>query len=256
MSDHDLNWKYVDDSVAVTESIAKARQQSLELGVEPVSPAVGAQLAVLAAATRAQSIIEVGTGVGVSGLWMLQAARRALLTSIDTENEYQQHARQHFADAGIAAARVRLIAGRASEVLPRMNESSYDIVFIDADAPSVIEYAEHGLRLAKPGASCSSPARSGRAEWPTRLAATSRRAPTAPSSRSSRPRPRSRRRSHRPATGCCRSSSSASSDRSRPAPLRVEPVETGRQLSTRSRFRHAQPAQTSRAPRDLGARFE
>ena len=151
MSEHDLNWKYVDDSVAVTESIAKARQQSLELGVEPVSPAVGAQLAVLAAASRAQSIIEVGTGVGVSGLWMLQAARRALLTSIDTENEYQQHARQHFADAGIAAARVRLIAGRASEVLPRMNESSYDIVFIDADAPSVIEYAEHGLRLAKPG---------------------------------------------------------------------------------------------------------
>ena len=72
MSDHDLNWKYVDDSVAVTESIAKARQQSLELGVEPVSPAVGAQLAVLAAATRAQSIMAVGTGVGVSGLWLLK----------------------------------------------------------------------------------------------------------------------------------------------------------------------------------------
>ncbi|MDQ0575941.1 O-methyltransferase [Agromyces albus] len=151
MSDHDLNWKYVDESVVETESIVKARQQSLELGIEPVSPAMGAQLAVLAAATRAESIIEVGTGVGVSGLWMLQAARRALLTSIDTETEYQQHARQNFADAGITAARVRLIAGRASEVLPRMNESSYDVVFIDADGPAVIEYAEHGLRLAKPG---------------------------------------------------------------------------------------------------------
>jgi predicted O-methyltransferase YrrM len=151
VSDHDLNWKYVDESVVETESIAKARQQSLELGVDPVSPAVGAQLAVIAAASRAESIIEVGTGVGVSGLWMLQTARRAMLTSIDTETEYQQHARQHFADAGIAPARVRLIAGRASEVLPRMNESSYDVVFVDADAPSVIEYAEHGLRLAKPG---------------------------------------------------------------------------------------------------------
>lgn len=151
MSDHDLNWKYVDESVVETESIVKARQQSLELGIEPVSPAMGAQLAVLAAATRAEAIIEVGTGVGVSGLWMLQAARRAMLTSIDTETEYQQHARQHFADAGIAAARVRLIAGRASEVLPRMNESSYDVVFVDADGPAVIEYAEHGLRLAKPG---------------------------------------------------------------------------------------------------------
>ncbi|WP_022890613.1 O-methyltransferase [Agromyces italicus] len=153
MSDHDLNWKYADESVVESEPIVKARQQSLELGVDPVSPAVGAQLAVVAAASRASSIIEVGTGVGVSGLWMLQAARHAMLTSIDTENEYQQHARQHFADAGITAARVRLIAGRAGEVLPRMNESSYDVVFIDADAPSVIEYAEHGLRLAKPGGS-------------------------------------------------------------------------------------------------------
>ena len=151
MSDRDLNWKYVDESVVETDAVAKARQQSLELGIEPVSPAVGAQLAVIAAAARAESIIEIGTGVGVSGLWMLQTVRGAMLTSIDTENEYQQHAREHFADAGIAPARVRLIAGRASEVLPRMNESSYDVVVIDADAPSVIEYVEHGLRLAKPG---------------------------------------------------------------------------------------------------------
>ena len=171
MSDHDLNWKYVDESVVETESIAKARQQSLELGVEPVSPAVGAQLAVIAAASRAESIIEVGTGVGVSGLWMLQAARRAMLTSIDTETEYQQHARQHFADAGVAPARVRLIAGRASEVLPRMNESSYDVVFVDADAPSVIEYAEHGLRLAKPGGTVLV----ARALWKGRVADPARR---------------------------------------------------------------------------------
>lgn len=150
MSERDLNWKYVDESVVESEAFARARQQSVELGIDPVSPAVGAQLAVIAAAARAESIIEIGTGVGVSGLWMLQAARGALLTSIDTENEYLQAARENFADAGVAAARVRLIAGRASEVLPRMNENSYDIVFIDADAGSVIEYVEHGLRLAKP----------------------------------------------------------------------------------------------------------
>ncbi|MRG60776.1 methyltransferase domain-containing protein [Agromyces sp. CFH 90414] len=149
MSEHDLNWKYVDESVVEHDVIARARQQSLELGVEPVSPAMGAQLAVIAAASRAESIIEVGTGIGVSGLWLLRAAPTALLTSIDTETEYQQHARQHFADAGVAPARIRLITGRASEVLPRMNEASYDLVFLDADAPNVIEYVEHGLRLAK-----------------------------------------------------------------------------------------------------------
>jgi len=153
VSEHDLNWKYADDAVVESDAIARARQQSLELGIDPVSPAVGAQLALLAAASRAESIIELGTGVGVSGLWMLRHARGAMLTSIDTETEYQQHARQHFADAGVQAARIRLITGRAGEVLPRMNESSYDLVFVDADAASVIEYVEHGLRLARPGGS-------------------------------------------------------------------------------------------------------
>ena len=80
VSDRDLNWKYVDESVVETDAVVKARQQSLELGIEPVSPAVGAQLAVIAAAARAESIIEIGTGVGVSGLWMLQAVRGAMLT--------------------------------------------------------------------------------------------------------------------------------------------------------------------------------
>jgi predicted O-methyltransferase YrrM len=171
VSERDLNWKYVDESVVETDAVARARQQSVELGIDPVSPAVGAQLAVIAAAARAESIIEIGTGVGVSGLCMLQAARGALLTSIDTENEYLQAARENFADAGIAAARVRLIAGRASEVLPRMNENSYDLVVVDADAGLVIEYVEHGLRLAKPSGSVLV----ARALWRGRVADPARR---------------------------------------------------------------------------------
>ena len=129
----------------------QARQHSVELGVDAVSPAVGAQIAVIAATTRATSMIEIGTGVGVSGLWLFAGAPDAQLTSIDIEAEHQQEARKTFADAGIPASRVRLITGRASDVLPRMNEVSYDIVLIDADADKVIEYVEHGLRLVRPG---------------------------------------------------------------------------------------------------------
>ena len=109
--------------------------------------AIGAQLAVVAAATSATNIIEIGTGVGVSGLWMLCGAPTATLTSIDIETDYQQTAKKAFLDAGIAANHIRLITGRAREVLPRMNEQSYDIVLVDADPQSVIEYVEHGLRL-------------------------------------------------------------------------------------------------------------
>ena len=151
MSDKDLNWKFSDDSVVESDAVARARQQSLELGIDAISPAVGAQSAVIAAATGARSILEVGTGAGVSGIWLLTGAPGATLTSIDTEVDHQQHAKANFAEAGIPANRVRLITGRAADVLPRMNENSYDIVFVDADPQCVIEYVEHALRLARPG---------------------------------------------------------------------------------------------------------
>lgn len=151
VSDKQLSWKFSEEYVVESPAIVEARQHSLELGIEPVSPGVGAQLAVIAAATAAKTIIEVGTGVGVSGLWMLEGAREAQLTSIDVELDHQQEARKAFTNAGIAPNRIRLIHGRAQDVLPRMNESSYDLVLVDADAHSVLEYVEHGLRLARPG---------------------------------------------------------------------------------------------------------
>ncbi|CAN5258329.1 SAM-dependent O-methyltransferase [soil metagenome] len=151
MAEKELNWKFGEDLVVEPPAIAQARQQSVEVGVEPITPSVGAQLAVIAAATAATSIIEIGTGAGVSGLWMFRGAPSAVLTSIDSELDHQQLARAAFAAAGVPANQARLIAGRALEVLPRMNESSYDLVFVDADVASVIEYVEHGLRLVRPG---------------------------------------------------------------------------------------------------------
>lgn len=151
MSQIESSWKFAEELVTESDAIAWARQHSLEVGVEAVSPAVGAQLAVVVAASNASSIIEVGTGLGVSGLWMLSGAPGATLTTIDREIEHQQTARDAYLQAGVAASRFRLIAGRASDVLPRMNENSYDVVFVDADPGSVIEYVEHGLRLARPG---------------------------------------------------------------------------------------------------------
>jgi len=151
VAEKDLSWKFAEEFVVEPELIASARAHSLEHGVDPVSPAQGAQLAVLAAATNAKSIIEIGTGFGVSGLWMLTGAPAAALTSIDLEVEFQEAAKRAFADFGIPANRARLIAGRALEVLPRMNEASYDLVLVDADPGPIIEYVEHALRLVRVG---------------------------------------------------------------------------------------------------------
>lgn len=151
MSDNQLNWRFAEELIVEPAGIAAARMHSLELGVEPISVAVGAQLAVIAGASAATNIIEIGTGLGVSGLWLLTGAPDAVLTTIDSELDYQQFAKRSFLESGIPANHARFIAGRAADVLPRMNESSYDIVFIDADPQSVLDYVEHGLRLVRTG---------------------------------------------------------------------------------------------------------
>jgi len=151
VADKESSWKFAEEIVVESPAIAQARLNSIELGIDPVSPAMGAQIAVVAAATAATRIIEIGTGVGVSGLWLFAGAPQATLTSIDFELDYQQSARKSFIDAGVSANRIRMIAGRALDVLPRMNEQSYDIVLVDADPQHVIQYVEHGLRLVRAG---------------------------------------------------------------------------------------------------------
>ena len=144
-------WRFVEELVIERPEAQTARRHSIEAGVDPVSPAVGSQLAQLAAASGAAQIVEIGTGFGISALWLLTGAPEASLTSIDVEVEYQQAARDALAEAGFAPARARMITGTASAVLPKMNDGSYDLVLVDADPANVIEYVEHGLRIARPG---------------------------------------------------------------------------------------------------------
>ena len=57
---------------AVDPVLLHAMSWAAEFGVRAVSPGTGAALRLLAAATRARSVVEIGTGTGVSGLWLLQ----------------------------------------------------------------------------------------------------------------------------------------------------------------------------------------
>ena len=49
------------------------------------------------------------------------------------------------------SGRVRLIAGRALEVLPRLSDAAYDLVFCDAQRAENLDYLEASLRLLRPG---------------------------------------------------------------------------------------------------------
>ena len=107
MGEQNANQRFAAEATVEPEHIARARAHALELGAAPVSAPVGAQCAVLAAASQALNIVEIGTGAGVSGLWLLHGSPRATLTTIDKEPEHLGAARQAFAEARIPAARPR-----------------------------------------------------------------------------------------------------------------------------------------------------
>jgi predicted O-methyltransferase YrrM len=143
---------YAESFVPEDDHVLGARDRARELGCVPIGPAGGAALRVLAAATGAHSVVEVGTGAGVSGLYLLGGmAADGILTTIDVEGENQRAAKEAFVDAGIAPARYRLINGSAAEVLPRLRDAAYDLVFVDADKSAYTVYYEQALRLLRPG---------------------------------------------------------------------------------------------------------
>ncbi|GAA0950049.1 O-methyltransferase [Nonomuraea longicatena] len=134
------------------EVLLTARQRGLEMGAVPILPGGGAALCFLATALNAKSVVEVGTGCGVSGLWLLRGMRPdGTLTSVDVEPEHQRLARQAFADAGFAGGRVRLIAGRALDVLPRLSDGGYDLVFLDGAKQEYADYLAEAVRLLRVG---------------------------------------------------------------------------------------------------------
>jgi predicted O-methyltransferase YrrM len=143
---------YVESYLTEDAPLLDARTRAAELGCGAVSPASGALLRFFAGVIAAKTVVEIGTGAGVSGLWLLRGMRAdGVLTSVDTEAEHQRAARQAFADAGIGAHRARLIQGAAAEVLPRLTDGAYDLVFADAAKTEYSDYLTEALRLLRPG---------------------------------------------------------------------------------------------------------
>jgi predicted O-methyltransferase YrrM len=119
-----------------------ARTRAVHLpGPPPVEPAVGATLAVLATSVGARSVVSIGSGGGLAGLWLLRGMRTdGVLTALDGDPEQLRAARAAFAEAGVPAGRARLIFGTPAEVLPRLSSGAYDMV-VCAGPPR--EYSEH-----------------------------------------------------------------------------------------------------------------
>lgn len=144
--------RYADDYQPEEAATAAARQRSAEVGATPVSAAEGRLLRSLAAASGARAAVEVGSGTGVSGLYLVAGLRGdGVLTGLDEEAEHLRLARLAFAEAGVAPARTRLIGGAAMEVLPRLADAVYDLVHVAGGVSDVAAVVEETARLLRDG---------------------------------------------------------------------------------------------------------
>lgn len=146
------SWTYAEEFVAEDDILAAARARAEEVGVVPIGSGGGAALRFLASVLDARAVVEIGTGTGVSGLWLLRGMRSdGVLTTVDIEAEHQRLAKETFSDAGIPVNRARTIAGAGLDVLPRLTDGHYDLVFCDGDKREYAAYLAEALRLLRPG---------------------------------------------------------------------------------------------------------
>jgi predicted O-methyltransferase YrrM len=150
--DMEAQHQHVESYLAEDDVLIAARARADELGCVPIGPGAGTGLRFLAAAINAKAVVEIGTGAGVSGLWLLRGmAADGVLTSIDVDPEHQRAARGAFTAAGHGPSRLRLINGMGLEVLPRLTDGGYDLVFVDAAPTDYPLYLDEAVRLLRVG---------------------------------------------------------------------------------------------------------
>jgi predicted O-methyltransferase YrrM len=134
-----------DDSLL--KEIARAGQ---ERDLPLVDAEVGALLRTLAIAAGATRILEIGTAVGYSGIWLAGALPpRGLLLTMEVSAERAREARENFARAGLAD-RVNVVVGDAQLMLAKF-AGPFDVIFQDGDKQLYSPMLDRLVALLRPG---------------------------------------------------------------------------------------------------------
>jgi predicted O-methyltransferase YrrM len=110
----------------------------------------GPMLGALAAAVKPKRLLEVGCGLGYSGLWLAYGAGpRGHLETIEANKEHAKIARDHFKAEGLEK-RIQALAGDAARVLPAL-KGRYDLIYFDINPAESLTVLDHSERLLRKG---------------------------------------------------------------------------------------------------------
>ena len=132
---------------AVLQDIARAgEEQDLPL----IDAEVGALLRVLATAVGATRILEIGTAVGYSGIWLAGALPPGgMLLTMEMSETRARIARDNFARAGLAD-RVNVMIGDAERLIAKV-AGPFDLIFQDGDKKLYLPMLDRLVALLRPG---------------------------------------------------------------------------------------------------------
>jgi caffeoyl-CoA O-methyltransferase len=130
--------------LAVLDAMVKSSQTYLS-----VPERDGRALRLLAEASAARNVVEIGTSTGYSGLWLCLALQKTNghLTTFEIDHGRASQARDHFREAGVDNM-VTLIEGDAHEQVTKL-KAPIDLAFIDADKGGYVDYLHKLLPLVK-----------------------------------------------------------------------------------------------------------
>ena len=150
--DHYLAGLLLPDDAVLRDAVAAS--DAAGLPAIQVSALQGQWLAILAAAIRAKTILEIGTLGGYSTIWLARAlAPGGRLISLELDPAHAAVARANLAQAGLAG-RATVRVGPAQESLRALAAEGlgpFDLIFIDADKTGYPAYWTAALTLARRG---------------------------------------------------------------------------------------------------------
>jgi predicted O-methyltransferase YrrM len=146
--------EFLDDTVLEDDPVLSAALEASDAAGLPkiaVSPQQGKFLSLLAAATGARRILEIGTLGGFSTIWLARGAGPdGRVTTLEYEPKHAEVARANLDRAGVGD-RVEVLVGAALDTLPSVTGGPFDLVFIDADKENNPGYLEWAVKLTRPG---------------------------------------------------------------------------------------------------------
>ena len=151
-----ITYDYIDDYLyrmaAPRDLLLERMEEYADTNNIPIiGPLVGRLIYNLAKMSQSKKILEIGTAIGYSGIWLARAMApvRGTLTTIDMNPERVKIARKNIAEAGLEPS-VKVIQGSALDVLPSLKDE-YDMIFLDSDKDVYPEAFKISISLLKKG---------------------------------------------------------------------------------------------------------